>query len=230
MSNVHYRHKTRWKDPNGPLALPPFKSQNSYKCKVYMIIIPGKVVSANCVLNCLNPGIKFVLRRITKFQGENEKFGASHSRQNLVWQTVRHFNTCCVRNTIVDSSLNRNDLWRCPSRCLCRRRFLNCQLLATGTLRDCLHLNNTSMPSFLLLDQPLLKLLFPKQSYIPPNSLRPGTWRVVVTLKIPLFCNFSTSSVWLKVFRLLPRLYQVIWGRGRPLNIHFTSFRFILFS
>ena len=80
------------------------------------------------------------------------------------------------------------------------------------------------MPYFgsLLLDQPLLKLLFPKQPYIPANYSRPGTWRVVVTSKIPLSCNFLTSSVWLKVLRLLPSLYQVIWGRGRPLNIHFT--------
>ena len=40
-----------------------------------MIIIPGMVISANCVLNCLNPGVKFILRLISKFQRENEKFG-----------------------------------------------------------------------------------------------------------------------------------------------------------
>ena len=151
-----------------------------------MIVVPGRVISANCVLNCLNPGIKFFLRRISKF---------------LFWQTVRHFNTCCVRSIaallLPLSTTHTNDLWRCPSRCLCRRRFLNRQLLAAGELRDYLHLNNSSIPYLgsLLLDQPLLKLLFPKQRYIPANSSRPGTWRVVVTLKIPLSCNFSTSSV-----------------------------------
>ena len=41
-----------------------------------MIIIPGKV-SSNRVLNCLNPGIKFILRRMPKFVGENEKFRAT---------------------------------------------------------------------------------------------------------------------------------------------------------
>ena len=98
-------------------------------------------------------------------------------------------------------------------------------------MRDYLHLKFSSMPlsGSLLLDQPLLRLLFPKHLYIPANSSRPGTWRVVVTLKIPLSCNFSTSSVWLKVFRLLPCLYQVIWGRGRPLNWHFTP-RLMRFS
>ena len=40
-----------------------------------MIVLPGRVISANCVLNCLNPGIKFFPRRISKFQRENEKFG-----------------------------------------------------------------------------------------------------------------------------------------------------------
>ena len=40
-----------------------------------MIVVPGKVISANCVLNCLNPGINFILRLISKFQRENEKFG-----------------------------------------------------------------------------------------------------------------------------------------------------------
>ena len=124
-----------------------------------------------------------------------------------------------------------NNLWRCLCRCLCRRRFLNYLLLAKGELRDYLPLHNSLMPRLgsLLLDQPQLKLFFPKQRYIPANSSRPGTWRVVVTLKIPLSCNFSTSSVWLKVFRLLPCLYQVIWGRGRPLNIHFTP-RLMRFS
>ena len=72
------------------------------------IIIPGKVISANSVLKCLNPGIKFILRRITKFQRENEKFGASRCRQNLVWQTVRHFNTCCARSTIVAAPFNHS--------------------------------------------------------------------------------------------------------------------------
>ena len=73
-----------------------------------MIVVPGRVISANCVLNFLNPGIKLILQRITKFQCENEKFGASGCRQNLFWQTVRHFNTCCVRSTIVNSSLNQS--------------------------------------------------------------------------------------------------------------------------
>ena len=72
------------------------------------IIIPGKVISANSVLKCLNPGIKFILRRITKFQRENEKFGASRCRQNLVWQTVRHLNTCCARSTIVPAPFNHS--------------------------------------------------------------------------------------------------------------------------
>ena len=27
-----------------------------------MIVVPGRVIRANCVLNCLNPGIKFFLR------------------------------------------------------------------------------------------------------------------------------------------------------------------------
>ena len=185
-----------------------------------MIVIPGKVIIANRVLNSLNPGIKFIHWRMANFVRENEKFSATGSRccQSFVWETVRHFNTCWAHNTIVNSSFNHsNDLWRCPSRCLCRLPFLNCQLLATGELRDCLHLNNSSMPysGSLLLDQPLLKLLFPKQEYIPSNSLRPGTWRVVVTLKIPLSCDVSIS-VWLKVLRLLYRLYQVICGRGRP--------------
>ena len=55
-----------------------------------MIIIPGKV-SANRVLHCLSPEIKF-LRRMTKFVGENEKFSATGSRcrQNLVWQIVMY--------------------------------------------------------------------------------------------------------------------------------------------
>ena len=168
---------------------------------------------------------------MTKFVGENEKFSATGSRcrHNLVWQTVMYL----ARSTVVDSSFNNlvrymncfvvNDLWRCPSGFLCCRRFLNCQLLTADELRDCLHLNNISMPysGSLLLDQPLLKLLFPKQEYIPSNSLRPGTWRVVVTLKIPLSCNVSTS-VWLKVFRLLYFLYQVICGRGRPSKKHCT--------
>ena len=75
-----------------------------------MIIIPGKVISANRVFNRLNPEIKFILRRINKFEGENEKFSAtgSHCRQNLVWQTVRHFNTFCARSTIVDSLFNQS--------------------------------------------------------------------------------------------------------------------------
>ena len=73
-----------------------------------MIIIPGKVISANCILNRLNPGIKFLLRLITKCQVENEKSGASRCRQNLALQTVRHFNTCCVCSTIVVSSLNQS--------------------------------------------------------------------------------------------------------------------------
>ena len=110
ISNVHYRHKTWEKEPNGPSALPPFKSQRQlYILGVYdNNIIPGKVTSANCVFNCLNQGIKLILRRITKFQCENEKSGASGCRQNLLWQTVRHFNTCCVCSTIVDSSLNQS--------------------------------------------------------------------------------------------------------------------------
>ena len=40
-----------------------------------MIVVPGRVISAKCILNCLNPGIKFFPRRISKFQRENEKFG-----------------------------------------------------------------------------------------------------------------------------------------------------------
>ena len=36
----------------------------------------------------------------------------------------------------------------------------------------------------------------------------------------PLSCN--STSVWLKVFRLLPCLYQVIRGRGRPLKLQCT--------
>ena len=40
-----------------------------------MTVVPGKVISANCVLNCLNPGTKFILRLISKFKRENEKFG-----------------------------------------------------------------------------------------------------------------------------------------------------------
>ena len=90
--NVHYRHKTWEKEHNGPSALPPFKSQRQlYMQGVYdNNIIPRKVISANCVLNCLNQGIKLILRPITKFQFENEKFGASGCRQNLFWQTVRH--------------------------------------------------------------------------------------------------------------------------------------------
>ena len=51
-----------------------------------MIVIPGKVIIANRVLNSLNPGIKFIHRRMTNFVGENEKFSATGSRcrQNLV--------------------------------------------------------------------------------------------------------------------------------------------------
>ena len=68
-----------------------------------MIIIPGKV-SANRVLNCLSPRIKFTLRLMTKFVGENEKFSATGSRcrHNLVWQTVMYL----ARSTVVDSSFN----------------------------------------------------------------------------------------------------------------------------
>ena len=57
-----------------------------------IIMIPGKVINANRVLNRLNSGIKFMVQQMTKFVGENEKFSAtgSHCRQNLVWQTVRH--------------------------------------------------------------------------------------------------------------------------------------------
>ena len=161
-----------------------------------MIVIPGKVISANPVLNRLNPGTKFIHRRMTNFVRENEKFSArgSRYRQNLVWQTS--IRAVRAAQLLIRRSTNHsNDLWSCPSRCLCHLPFLNCQLLATGELRDCLHLKNRSMPSLgsLLLDQPLLKLLFPKQEYIPSNSLRPGTWRVVVTLKIPLSCNVSIS-------------------------------------
>ena len=161
-----------------------------------MIVIPGKVIIANRVLNRLNPGIKFIHRRMTNFVRENEKLSATGSRcrQNLVWQTS--IRAVRAAQLLIRRSTNHsNDLWRCPSPCLCRLPFLNCQLLATGELRDCLHLNNSSMPYLgsLLLDQPLLKLLFPKQEYIPLNSSRPGTWRVVVTLKIPLSCNVSTS-------------------------------------
>ena len=87
-----------------------------------MIIIPGKVISTNSVLNSLNPGMKFVPRWITKFQRENEKFGASRCRQNLVWQIIRHFNTCCVRSIaallLPLSTTHSNNMWRCPSRCL----------------------------------------------------------------------------------------------------------------
>ena len=35
-----------------------------------MIIIPGKVIGANRVFNRLNPEIKFILRRMTKFVWE----------------------------------------------------------------------------------------------------------------------------------------------------------------
>ena len=52
ISNVHYRHKTWEKEPNGPSALPPLKSQRQlYMQGVYdNNIIPGKVISANSVL------------------------------------------------------------------------------------------------------------------------------------------------------------------------------------
>ena len=75
-----------------------------------MIIIPGKVIGANREFNRLNREIKFILRRMTKFVGENEKFSATGSRcrQNLVWQTLRHFNTRCAHSTIVDSSFNQS--------------------------------------------------------------------------------------------------------------------------
>ena len=33
-----------------------------------MTVIPGKVISANCVLNRFNPGIKFILQLITSFR------------------------------------------------------------------------------------------------------------------------------------------------------------------
>ena len=99
-----------------------------------MIIILGKMISANCVLNCLNPGIKFILRRITKFQRENEKFGAPRYRQNLVWQTISHFNTCCVRSIVALllplSTTHINDLWRCPSRCLFLSSFLKLPIIS----------------------------------------------------------------------------------------------------
>ena len=45
-----------------------------------MIIIPGKVISANRILNRLNQGIKFIHGRMTNFVGENEKFSATGSR------------------------------------------------------------------------------------------------------------------------------------------------------
>ena len=45
-----------------------------------MIIIRGKVISANRVLNRLNPGTKFIHRQKTNFVGENEKFSARGSR------------------------------------------------------------------------------------------------------------------------------------------------------
>ena len=82
-----------------------------------MIFTPRKVISVNLVLNRLNPEIKFILRRITKFVEENEKLSAtnSHSRQNLVWQTMRHL--CAAQLLIPRSSNHINDLWRCGSRC-----------------------------------------------------------------------------------------------------------------
>ena len=161
-----------------------------------MIVIPGKVISAKCVLNRFNPGIKFLLQLITSFR---VKMRNLVSRARVVVRIS--FDTlipaaCASQLSTPRSTNHSNDLWRCPSRCLCRRPLLNCQLLAKGELRDYLHLNTSSMPlsGSLLLDQPLIKLLFPKQWYTPANSSRYGTWRVVFTWKIP-FSSKATTSV-----------------------------------
>ena len=123
-SNVHYRHKTDYLLGNKSLmplrAATLFKNRKkktNYICKRYMIFTPRKVISVNHVLNRLNPGIKFILRRITKFVEENEKLSAtnSRSRQNLVWQTMRHL---CAAQLLTPRSTNHiNDLWRCRSSC-----------------------------------------------------------------------------------------------------------------
>ena len=44
-----------------------------------MILIPGKVIRDNRVLNRLNQGIKFIRGQMTNFVGENEKFSATGS-------------------------------------------------------------------------------------------------------------------------------------------------------
>ena len=82
-----------------------------------MIFTPRKVICVNVVLNRLNPAIKFILRRITKFVEENEKLSAtnSSSRQNLVWQTMRHL---CAAQLLTSRSTNHiNFLWRGRSSC-----------------------------------------------------------------------------------------------------------------
>ena len=91
-----------------------------------MIIIPAKVIGAHRVLSLLNPGIKFIHRHMTNFVRGNEKFSATGSRcrQNFVWQTsIRPVRA--AQSLIRRSTSHSNDLWHCPSRCLCRLRFLN---------------------------------------------------------------------------------------------------------
>ena len=91
-----------------------------------MIVVPGRVISANCVLNSLNPGIKFFLRRISKFQRENEKFGVrvvvrtSFGKDCKTFQYLLRAQHC----SIVDSSFNHAVILKICERCPSRYLFL----------------------------------------------------------------------------------------------------------